>query len=150
MRQKEMRMATWNVGSLTGKAREIVDVMQRRKINILCLQEMKWIGESAREIGDGYKLIYNGGKQRRNGVGVILDPELKEAVADVIRHGDRLIAVKLVIHYSFSLLYFLLFLLGSQLHSHNQDSVLFDCRLSWYYLAIFHSHPICSPNHQSI
>src|SRR6218665_1658598 len=52
--------------------------------------------------------------------------------------------------YSFSLLYFLLFLLGSQLHSHNQDSVLFDCRLSWYYLAIFHSHPICSPNHHVV
>jgi len=40
---KSIRLATWNVGSLTGKSREIVDVMQR-KINILCLQEVRWTG----------------------------------------------------------------------------------------------------------
>jgi len=35
---------------LTGKSREIVDVMQRRKINVMCIQEVKWTGQSAREI----------------------------------------------------------------------------------------------------
>jgi len=34
--------------------------MQRRKINALCIQEMKWTGQSARELGDGYKVFYSG------------------------------------------------------------------------------------------
>ena len=36
-----LRIGTWNVGTLTGKGREIVDVMERRKVRILCIQETK-------------------------------------------------------------------------------------------------------------
>jgi hypothetical protein len=36
-----LRVGTWNVGSLTGKLREIVDTMIRQRVNILCIQEMK-------------------------------------------------------------------------------------------------------------
>jgi hypothetical protein len=36
-----VRIGIWNVGSLTGKLREIVDTMIRRCVNILCVQEMK-------------------------------------------------------------------------------------------------------------
>jgi hypothetical protein len=93
-----IKFATWNVGSLTGKSREIVDVMQRRKINVMCIQEVKWTGQSAREIGDGYKVLYSGGKSKKNGVGVILDPELKSEVIDVTRHSDRLMLVKIAVH----------------------------------------------------
>jgi len=60
-----MRTATWNVGSFTGKSREVVEVMQRRKINALCIQEMKWTGQSARELGDGYKFFYSGSKNKK-------------------------------------------------------------------------------------
>jgi len=63
--------------SLTGRSREIVDVMQMRKICIMCVQETKWMGKRAKELGDGYKIIYSGGKQKKNGVGVILDPGSK-------------------------------------------------------------------------
>src|SRR5450432_227439 len=52
-----IRLATWNIGTLTGKTRELVDTMIRRRISIVCLQETKWVGEKAREIEDtGYKL----------------------------------------------------------------------------------------------
>jgi hypothetical protein len=37
-----VRVGTWNIGSHTGKLREIVDIMIRRRVNILCIQEMKW------------------------------------------------------------------------------------------------------------
>lgn len=97
-RIERIRIASWNVGSLTGKSREVVDVMQRRGIHIMCIQEVKWTGQSAREIGDGYKVLYCGGQNKRNGVGVILDPDMKKAVADVTRHNDRLMSVKVVIH----------------------------------------------------
>jgi hypothetical protein len=36
-----LRVVTWNVGSLTGKLREIVDTMIRRRVNILYVQEIK-------------------------------------------------------------------------------------------------------------
>jgi exonuclease III len=36
-----LRVGTWNVGSLTGKLREIVDTMIRRRVNIFSVQETK-------------------------------------------------------------------------------------------------------------
>jgi predicted protein tyrosine phosphatase len=36
-----LRVGIWNVGSLTGKLREIVDTMIRRRVNIFCVQETK-------------------------------------------------------------------------------------------------------------
>ena len=36
-----LRVGSWNVGSLTGKLREVVDAMTRRRVNILCVQETK-------------------------------------------------------------------------------------------------------------
>jgi len=87
-----------DVGSLTGKSREIVGVMQRSKINVMCIQEVKTTGPSAREIGDSYKVLYSGGKSKKNGVGVILDPELKSEVIDVKRHSDRFMLAKIAVH----------------------------------------------------
>jgi hypothetical protein len=43
-----LRVGSWNVGSLTGKLREIVDTMIRRRVNILCIQETKWKGKRQR------------------------------------------------------------------------------------------------------
>jgi exonuclease III len=52
-----LRVGTWNVGSLMGKLREIVDTMIRRRVNILCVQETKWNGQKAKEVEDtGFKL----------------------------------------------------------------------------------------------
>jgi hypothetical protein len=48
-----------NVGSLTSKSREIVEVMQRKMINIMCVQEVRRTGLSSRAIGDGYKIFYS-------------------------------------------------------------------------------------------
>jgi hypothetical protein len=36
-----LRVVIRNVGSLTGKLREIVNTMISRRVNILCVQEMK-------------------------------------------------------------------------------------------------------------
>ena len=37
-----IRLGSWNVGSLIGKLRELVDTATRRRVNILCVQETKW------------------------------------------------------------------------------------------------------------
>ena len=70
--------------------------MQRRNIKILCIQETKWKGNSARKIGDGYKVYYAGESARRNGIGIILNPELQENVTEVVRIDDRLMGLKLI------------------------------------------------------
>ncbi|XP_047989245.1 craniofacial development protein 2-like [Leguminivora glycinivorella] len=97
VREVRLRIASWNVGTMTGRGRELADVLERRRINVACLQETKWKGQKAREIGAGYKFYYCGSDGKRNGVGVVLDRELKNKVMDVNRVNDRMIAVKLLL-----------------------------------------------------
>ncbi|VDO20795.1 unnamed protein product [Haemonchus placei] len=59
-----------NVGSLT-ESREIADFMERSNIRILCLQETRWKGAEAKEIGEGVSLFYNG-KDTRHGVTIAM------------------------------------------------------------------------------
>ena len=59
-RRTVIRMGTLNVGTMTGKERDLADLMERRKIDVLCLQEAKWKNNKARNIGGGCKLFYNG------------------------------------------------------------------------------------------
>jgi exonuclease III len=52
-----LRVGTWNVRSLTGKLQDVVDTMIIRRVNILCVQEMKWKGQKVKEVEDtGFKL----------------------------------------------------------------------------------------------
>ena len=74
------RFASWNVGSLTGKGEELVDERKRRRIDIMGIQETKWGGNSARVLGDGYKAIYSGEVNKRNGVGVVVAEEWTKGV----------------------------------------------------------------------
>ena len=90
-----MRIGTLNVGSMTGKGREIVDLMERRQVDILCVQETKWKGSKAKDLGAGYKLYYNGYERNRNGVGIIVKADLVEDVIEVKRMSDRVMHLKL-------------------------------------------------------
>ncbi|KAL5153310.1 Craniofacial development protein 2 [Glycine soja] len=87
---RRIRFGTWNIDTLTGKSMEIVDVMVRRKINFMCLQETKWTGEKAKELDNsGFKLWYTGKIRSRNGVGIIVDKEWKKDVVDDIPQGEK-------------------------------------------------------------
>ena len=89
-------MGTLNVGSLTDRSRELADLMERRKVNILCVQETRWKGNKSKEVGEGYKLIYSGANpDSRNGVGIILDKVWREDLVGVVRKNDRITRVKL-------------------------------------------------------
>lgn len=48
--KRKVRFASWNVGTLSGKSMEVVDVMRRRKINIACLQETRWKEEKLKRL----------------------------------------------------------------------------------------------------
>ena len=99
-RQTRLRVATLNIGTLTGKSREIADVMLRKKIDILCLQDTRWTGGKsggkARNLGDGFKLYYSGGGKPRNGIGICLSEEWQDKVIETNRKSDRVMTMKLV------------------------------------------------------
>ncbi|KAK3543633.1 hypothetical protein QTP70_025994 [Hemibagrus guttatus] len=57
--------------------------MERRKVDILCVQETRWKGSKARSIGAGFKLFYYGVDSKRNGVGVVLKEEFVRKVLEV-------------------------------------------------------------------
>ncbi|KAK3521097.1 hypothetical protein QTP86_016197 [Hemibagrus guttatus] len=82
---------------MTGKGRELADMMERRKVDILCVQETRWKGSKARSIGAGFKLFYYGVDSKRNGVGVVLKEEFVRNVLEVKRVSDRVLSLKLEI-----------------------------------------------------
>ncbi|KAK3569500.1 hypothetical protein QTP86_031667 [Hemibagrus guttatus] len=90
-----LRIGTLNVGTMTGKGRELADMMERRKVDILCAQETRWKGSKARSIGAGFKLFYYGVDSKRNGVGVVLKEEFVRNVLEVKRVSDRVMSLKL-------------------------------------------------------
>jgi hypothetical protein len=41
----DVRIASWNVGSLTKRSGEVVDVLRKRRVDVCCMQEARWKGE---------------------------------------------------------------------------------------------------------
>jgi exonuclease III len=93
-----VRVGTWNIGSHTGKLREIVDIMIRRRVNILCIQEMKWKVQKTKEVEDtGFKLWYTGNTSTKNDISIVLDKSHKDGVVGINHQGDMIILVKLLV-----------------------------------------------------
>ena len=92
------RVGTLNIGTMTGRRRELADMMERRNVDILCLQETKWKGSKARNIGGGCKIFYYGADGRKNGIRIVLREKLAESVLEVKRVSDRLMAMKLEVN----------------------------------------------------
>lgn len=96
-----LRIVTWNIGSMTRKSLELEDVMKRRRIDIMCVQETKWsnLGNKARFLDFRSKncKIYYHGTSSRNGVGIILSKKWQSKIIDIVKISDRLMMIKLVI-----------------------------------------------------
>ncbi|KAH0661411.1 hypothetical protein KY284_026342 [Solanum tuberosum] len=76
------------LGTLTSKSIESVKIFKRRKINITCIQEAKWVGTKDWD-KDGLKLWYSKGSRDRNGVDILVDEELREQLVEVGKISDR-------------------------------------------------------------
>ena len=63
-------MGSLNVGSLGRKRLEVGEMMGRRGLEVLCVQETKWKGDRARKLPGGYKLFHAGGDGKSNGWGL--------------------------------------------------------------------------------
>ena len=94
-RRSLVRVVTLNIETMTGRGRELADMMEQKNVNILCLQETKWRRSKARNSRGGCKISYNGADGRKSGTGVVMREELAESVLEVKRVSDKLMAMKL-------------------------------------------------------
>ena len=96
-RLRKLKLASLNVGSMTGRSGEIVQLMKKKSLQVLCVQETKWKGSKAKEIGVGYKLYYHGEDGTKNGVGIVLSEDMRDRVLAVERTCERVMRMKLEI-----------------------------------------------------
>ena len=94
-RGKEMWIGTANIMSLTGRVEELVDVMLDKKLKMLGMSETKWKGTGKKALRGGYVLYWSGGKERRNGVGIMVSKEMEECIEKVDMVNERIIKVRI-------------------------------------------------------
>ena len=98
-RREVCRFGSWNIGLLTVRSSEIADELRRRRVDVCCLQEVRWKGGSARCVGvkgKRYKVFWSG-KGDSGGVGVMIKEELSDKVLEVRRKSDRVMSLLLVL-----------------------------------------------------
>lgn len=83
------------------KSLELEQTLEKRNIDILCVQETKWknLAKKSRFLNmksKQYKLLYYGTTQARNGVGIILKKHLYQNLVEVNYVNDRIIIAKIV------------------------------------------------------
>ncbi|XP_060185832.1 uncharacterized protein LOC132615286 [Lycium barbarum] len=79
-----LSVGSWSIGTLSGKSIKLVNIFRKRRINIACVQETKWVGPKANDV-DGYKLWFSGKSRYRNGIGILVDSELRDQVVECLR-----------------------------------------------------------------
>ena len=94
--KEPLRIATWNIRSLLqkGKLDNIKQEMERLKINILGLSEVRWKGAGETTTGES-KFYYSGGEDHERGVGIILDEEASKSVKGYWAVSDRVLLLKI-------------------------------------------------------
>ena len=87
-------IGTWNVRSMNqGKLEVVKQEMARANVDILGISELKWIGMGEFNSDDHY--IYYCGQEslRRNGVAIIVNKRVRNAVLGCNLKNDRMISV---------------------------------------------------------
>ncbi|GFO29451.1 craniofacial development protein 2-like [Plakobranchus ocellatus] len=91
----KLNIATWNIRTLLqkGKLENIKQQMERMKLNILGLSEVRWKG--AGKITGGHEIIYSGGTESEKGVGIVVDQTVTKAIKGYWALSDRILLVKI-------------------------------------------------------
>ena len=87
-------IATWNVRSMNqGKLEVVKQEMARVNVNILGIRELKWTGMGEFNSDDHY--IYYCGQEslRKNGIAIMVNKRVRNAVLGCILKNDRMISV---------------------------------------------------------
>ena len=73
--------------------------LRKQKVDVCCLQEVRWRGEGARFFGikeRRYILLWSGNDDKTGCMGIVVKEELCEKVVEVRRRCDRAMAIGLV------------------------------------------------------
>ncbi len=91
-----LKIGTWNVRTMfqKGKLENIKKEMERLKLNVLVLSEVRWKGAGSFST-DKYTIFYSGGDQHERGVGILVDNETSKSVKVFWAVSDRVLLVKL-------------------------------------------------------
>ena len=96
----KLRVCSLNVGTMRGRASEVVETMSRRNVDACYIQEVRWRGASTRMIqgkDSQYKMFWVGTEDGTGGVGILVAERWIENVIDVNRVNDRIMLVKLLL-----------------------------------------------------
>uniref|UniRef100_A0A8D8SMX4 Craniofacial development protein 2 n=1 Tax=Cacopsylla melanoneura TaxID=428564 RepID=A0A8D8SMX4_9HEMI len=96
--QKQIKIATWNVKTMSqaGKINNAIKEMQRMKLDILGISEMRWPGTGIKN-EDDYTVYYSGTTDNtyKYGVGFIIEKEMAKCVKNFIPLTERIALLQL-------------------------------------------------------
>ncbi|VDP11805.1 unnamed protein product [Heligmosomoides polygyrus] len=87
------RVATLNVGTLTGGSCEVVEALERRRVDFYAVQETRWSCRKSKDIGRGLKAVLCGSPRTTSGVGIIVSERFRDAIVSVERFDGRLMKI---------------------------------------------------------
>jgi hypothetical protein len=95
-----LKIGSVNVGTMTKRSSEVVEMVARRRLDFCCLQETRWKGGSARmlEGGEGrYKFFWIGCSEGVSGVGILVAEKWADKVIEVRRICERVIVLRVIV-----------------------------------------------------
>ena len=95
-----IRFDTLNVGSLCRRKTEECEELRKRRIDVCCMQEVRWKGQVTRFVatsGRRYKLWWSGNDVGFGGVGILVKEEISGNVVEVKRKSDKVMAIVLTL-----------------------------------------------------
>ena len=93
--KEQYRIGTWNVRSMNrGKLEVVKQEMARVNIDILGISELKWTGMGEFNSNDHYIYYCGQVSLRRNGVAIIVNKRVRNAVLGCNLKNDRMISVR--------------------------------------------------------
>ena len=91
-----IRIGTWNVRTMNqlGKDQMLSREMDRIKVHLLGISEVRWLGSGEKILSDGKKIIYSGHEnltRHTQGVALMLSKNVKSSLISWRPHGSRII-----------------------------------------------------------
>ena len=99
-RDCHLTIGSVNIGLMSGRSGEVVEMVARRRLDFCCIQESRWKGEGARLLGgEGkrYKFFWKGCKEGTAGVGIFVAEQYIDNVVEVRRVSERVLVLRVTI-----------------------------------------------------
>ena len=91
-----IRFVSVNVASLCGRKTEVCEELRKKRVDVCCIQEIRWKGQEARFVvtsGQRYKLWWLENDAEFEGVGILVKEEISENIVVVGRKSNRVMAI---------------------------------------------------------